>query len=84
MLENARKYGFIPEEVYSERGKTSDYGTLAKVIFQDVVRQTRLTVGLALVDAANCYDSVAHAIASLVFQAYGVPEEAVQSMLSTI
>ena len=44
----------------------------------------RLTAGLALVDAANFYDSVAHAIASLVFQAYGVPEEAVQSMLSTI
>ena len=23
MLENARKYGFIPEEVYSKRGKTA-------------------------------------------------------------
>ena len=43
-----------------------------------------LTSGIASVDAANCYDSVAHAIASLVFQAYGVPEELVQSMLSTI
>ena len=84
MLENARKYGFIPEEVYSERGKTADYGTLAKVLFQDVVRQTRLTAGLASFDASNCYDSVAHAIASLVFQAYGVPEEGVQSMLFTI
>ena len=42
MLENARKYGFIPEEVYSERGKTADDGTLAKVLFQDFVRQTRL------------------------------------------
>ena len=84
MLENARKYGFIPKEVYSERGKTADDGTLAKVLFQDVVKQTRLTAGLALVDTANYYDSVAHDIASLVFQAYGVPEEAVQSMLSTI
>ena len=37
MLENARKYGFIPEEVYSERSKTADDGTLAKVLFQDVV-----------------------------------------------
>ena len=84
MLENARKYGFIPEEGYSERGKTAEDGTLAKVLFQDFVRQTRLTAGLASVNAANFYDSVAHAIASLVFQAYGVPEEAVQSMLSTI
>ena len=35
-------------------------------------------------DAAQCYDRVAHAIASLVFQAFGVPEEAVQSMLESI
>ena len=54
------------------------------MLFQDVVRQTRLTAGLALVDAANCYDSVTHAIASLVLQAYHVPEEVVQSMLSKI
>ena len=26
MLENAKKYGFIPGEVYSERGKTADKG----------------------------------------------------------
>ena len=38
MLENARKYGFIPEEVYSKRGKTADDGTLVKVLFQDFVR----------------------------------------------
>ena len=72
MLENTRKYGFIPEEVYSERGKTADDGTLAKVLFQDVVRQTRLTAGLASVDAANCYDSVAHAITSVPFLLVGV------------
>ena len=54
MLENARKYGFISEEVYSERGKTADDVTLAKVLLQDVVRKTRLTAGLASVDADNC------------------------------
>ena len=35
-------------------------------------------------DAANCYDSVAHVIASLVFQSLGVPKQAVVSMLETI
>ena len=84
MLENERKYGFIPEEVYIERSKTADEETLNKVRFEDNVRQTRLTAGIASFDTDNCYDSVAHAIASLVFQAYGVPEEVVQSMLSTI
>jgi hypothetical protein len=36
------------------------------------------------VDAANCYDSIAHAIASLIFQACGVPTEGVVAMLSAI
>ena len=84
MLENARKYGFMPEEVCSERGKVPDDGTLTKVMFNDVVRQTRLSAGVGSVDAANCYNSIAHAIASLIFQAYGVPEEAVHSMLTAI
>ena len=84
VLENARSHGLVPDEIFSERNRTADDETLAKVLFLDTVRQTRLSAGLALVDAANCYDSVAHAIASLVFQAFGVPEEAVQSMLSTI
>ena len=84
MLDNVRKYGLMPEEIYSERGKVPDDGTLAKVIFNDVVRQTRLSAGVASVDAANCYDSVAHAIASLTCQAFGVPAEAVHSMLTAI
>ena len=84
MLKNARKCGFMPEEIYSERGKVPDDGTLAKVIFNDVVRQTRLSAGVSSVDAANCYNSVAHAIASLTFQAFVVPEEAVHSMLTAI
>jgi len=36
------------------------------------------------VDAANCYDSIAHAIASMIFQACGVPVEGVEAMPSAI
>jgi hypothetical protein len=39
---------------------------------------------IASVDASNCYDRIAHAIASLVFQAFGVPATAIKTMLSTI
>ena len=35
-------------------------------------------------DAANCYDSIAHAISSLVFQDFGVPEKAIEIMLTAI
>ena len=61
------------EEIYSERGKVPDDGTLAKVIFNDVVRQTRLVAGMGLVDVSNCYGSVTHAIASLTYQVFRVP-----------
>ena len=84
MMDNVRKHGFMPEEIYSEQGKTADDGTLAKVLFYDIVRQSRLSGGLASIDAANCYDSIAHAIASLVFQAFGVPDGAIESMLTAI
>ena len=62
----------------------ADDGTLAKVMFFDVVRQFKLPAGLSSVDAANCYDSVAHAIAALTFRAFGVPKKDVQAMLKTI
>ena len=84
MMDNVRRYGFMPEEIYSEKGKTADDGSLAKVLFYDISRQSRVATGLSLIDASNCYDSIAHAIALLVFQAFGVPEEAIESMLTAI
>ena len=74
----------MPEEVFSERNKMADDGTLTKVITYDIIRQTRRSAGVASVDADNCYDRIAHAIASLVFQAFGAPLSASESMLTTI
>ena len=84
MMNNVRKYGWMPEEIYSERGRMVDNGSLAKVLFYDLVRQSLLNTGLSSVDAKDCYDSAAHAIASLVFQAFGVPEGAIEAMLTAI
>ena len=65
------------EEIFSERNRMSDDGTLDKVLFYDIVRKLLVSSGIISVDAANCYDSIANAIAYLVFQAFGVPEEAI-------
>ena len=81
MLQAARQYKFMPEEIFSEQGKTADDGSLAKILIYDTVRQSHCTAALSSIDAANCYDSIAHAIASLVFHAFGVPFGAVESML---
>jgi hypothetical protein len=84
MLNEARRQNLMPEEVFSERNKMADDGTLTKVLTYDIIRQTRRSAGLASVDADNCYDRIAHAIASLVFQAFGVPLSASEAMLTTI
>ena len=84
MMNNMCSHKHMPEEIYSEKGKTVDDGTLAKVFFYDISRQTRTTNRLRCVDTTNCYDSVAHAIDSLVFQAFEVQAEAVKSVLTVI
>jgi hypothetical protein len=56
MLQQARTYKLIPEEIYSERNRLADDGTLVKVLFFDIVRQTRRLAGISSVDADNCYD----------------------------
>ena len=84
MLDNVRKYKLMPEEIFSERGRMADDGGLAKILFYDIVRQTRLVAMISSVDASNCYDRIAHAIASLVFQAFGVKDAACQATLECI
>ncbi len=84
MLANVMKYRLMPEEVYSERNRLADDGTLSKVLFYDIVRQLRRPAGLASVDADNCYDCIAHPMASMIFQSFGVPTPAIESMLTTI
>ncbi len=79
MMANVRKYKLMPEEVYSERNRLADNGTLTKVLFYDIARQLRRPV-----DADNCYDRIAHPMLSMVLQAFGVPAKAAVSMLSTI
>ncbi len=84
MLANVRKYKLMPEEVYSKRNHLADDETLSKVLFYDIIRQLQRPAGLALVDTDNCYDCIAHPMASMVFQSCGVPTPAIESMLTTI
>jgi hypothetical protein len=66
MLHNMRKYELMPEEIYRERNRLADDGTLSKVLFYDIVGQLQHPAGLASVDADNCYDRIAHPMASIV------------------
>jgi hypothetical protein len=84
MLDEVRKYKLIPEEIFSEKNRMADDGGLAKTLFYDIVRQTCSPVAIASVDASNCYNQIAHAMASLIFQSFGVEDTVVAAMLETI
>ena len=84
MIKNARGHHLMPEEIFSEKNCMANDGTLCKTLFYDITQQARVPAAIALVNASNCYDRIAHAIASLIFQAFGVPLLAVETMLGVI
>ena len=53
MLNVVISYGFTPEEIYSEKGKTVNDCHLAKVIIYVIVQQERISSALSSIVAAN-------------------------------
>ena len=84
MMNNTRMYNLMPEETFSEKNRMADDGTLCKTLFYDITWQAQVPAATASVDASNCYDRIAHTIASLVIQAFGVPTTAIKTMLGAI
>ena len=84
MLQTVRRYTLMPEEIYSKKNHLAGDGNLVKVLFCDIVSQTRFPAGIGAVDADNCYDRIAHPSASLVFQSLGVRKEACELIFGTI
>ncbi len=84
MMAKAQEHDLMPEEILSKKNRMADDGTLIKTLFCDLARQARAPTAITSVDALNCYDMIAHAMALLVFQAFRVPATAVESMLRTI
>ena len=70
MLDVVRSHLFMPEEIYSDKGKTADDCSLEKVVLYDIVWRAIISASLSSIDVANFYDSITHTIASLVFQAF--------------
>ena len=84
MMAKAHEHDLMPEEIFSKKNRMADDNTLSKTLFCNLTRHVRAPAAIASIDASNCYDRIAHAMASLIFQAFGVPAMAVESMLGTI
>jgi hypothetical protein len=84
MLNKARDHNLMIEEIFSKKNQMADDGTLCKTLFFDIARQAQVPTAIALVDTSNCYNRIAHAMVSMIFQAFGVPTSAGESMLGAI
>ena len=73
-----------PRGDIQQKNQKANNGTLCKPLFYDITHQARVLAAIASVGASNCYNQIAHAIASLIFQAFGVPLNAVETMLGAI
>ncbi len=54
MLDTAWKYKLMPEDIFRKENCLMDGGTLAKVLFYDIIWQTRPPARISVVDADNC------------------------------
>ena len=84
MTKLARESGLVPEEIYSEKGKTAEDAILQQVLLFDIARQLRRPLLVASVDAAQCYDRMAHAAAALTLRSYKVRQLPVADILAPI
>ncbi len=84
ILNNTRDHNLILEEIFSKKNRIAEDGTLCKTLFYDITQQARVPAAIASVDASNCYDRIAHTMASMIFQAFGVPTAAIVLMLGGI
>ena len=74
----------IPAEQFAKAGTQAAHGVLCKILFCDMVRALHITAGLPSVDLGNCYDAVAHPIASIAMQALKVPVLTIVLSLSVL
>ena len=58
----------IPEEIFSEKGKTAEDAILQQVLVYNIARQLKHPLIVASVDAVQCYDRVAHAMTALTLR----------------
>jgi hypothetical protein len=59
--------GYIPEELFSQKGSTAKDAKFNKTLMADLSRQAHHPMIVTLADAAYCYDRVNHVIMSLVW-----------------
>ncbi len=65
-MQTLTESGYIPEELFSQKGSMAEDAKFNKTLMADLSRQARRPMIVTSADAAYCYDCVNHIIMSLV------------------
>jgi hypothetical protein len=85
MVDWVEQNSWIPREIYGRRKNHEAIEVaLNQCLILDISQQCCTPMVVASVDAQNCYDHIAHSIASLAVQRLQVDPRAVVAMLFTI
>ena len=85
MVETLEFDGALAEEQFGSRKQRSSIEVaLNRRLLSDISRQKRLPMAIAGVDAAHCYDRVAHPFAIMACRAIGVPKAVVQTIFGAV
>ena len=84
-MANAEEHGLVQQEAVGSRKGHSDHEiALNRRLATDISRQQNKTLGVVSVDAAQCYDCIAHALGSIACQRLGAPPFFLLTMLTCI
>ena len=73
LMISLKRTNSIPYEIIGERrGQSSIYIALNKKLVSDIANQSKKLTVVVSVDASNCYDRIAHPIAILTCQHFGL------------
>ena len=84
LMSRMRECDIMPAEQFASQGRNTTDAVIMKQLFYDYATILHVDAAVCSVDAANCYDSVHHAIASLSCQSLGLALSCCLLMLRTM
>lgn len=84
MMDRMYDEGVVPVEQMARQGFQAAEGVLAIGLFCDIVRDMHMSAAIEIVDLGNCYNVVAHPVASIALQSFKVCTVMVAMMLPVL
>jgi hypothetical protein len=84
MMDRAFQEDIVPVEQFAKRGLQALEGVVTSGLFCNIVQALHRKAAIESVNFANCYDAVAHPIASIALQSFKVCKVMVTMMLSVL